>query len=47
MYDMGFRPNTTTGNPGRTYRFFDGPVIYPYGHGLSYTTWDVTIDAPK
>ena len=25
---------------GRTYRFFDGEVLYPFGHGLSYTTFE-------
>ena len=24
---------------GRTYRFFDGPPLYAFGHGLSYTTF--------
>ncbi|TWI69783.1 beta-glucosidase [Pseudoduganella lurida] len=24
---------------GRTYRYFDGPVLYPFGHGLGYTSF--------
>eukprot|EP00760_Papus_ankaliazontas_P031037 PhM_4_TR5169/c3_g1_i1/m.79927 len=42
MFDMGMRPNTTTGNPGRTYRFFTGTPVYPFGHGLSYSTFTYT-----
>ncbi|KAE8723210.1 putative beta-D-xylosidase 2 [Hibiscus syriacus] len=29
--------------PGRTYRFYKGPVVYPFGHGLSYTNFVHTI----
>lgn len=37
MTDMGMRADPSTGYPGRTYRFYDGPVVYSFGHGLSYT----------
>ena len=29
-------------NPGRTYRFYTGVPVLPYGFGLSYTTWMYT-----
>ena len=43
MYDMGMRPNSSMGNPGRTYRFYAGETVYPFGCcGLSYTNFTVT-----
>jgi len=29
-------------SPGRTYRYYTGPVVYPFGHGLSYTSFKVS-----
>ncbi|GAC1309626.1 MAG: glycoside hydrolase family 3 C-terminal domain-containing protein [Mucilaginibacter sp.] len=28
---------------GRTYRYYDGPVQYPFGFGMSYTSFDYTL----
>lgn len=37
MTIMDLRPDPATGYPGRTYRFYKGPVVYGFGWGLSYT----------
>ncbi|KAL6990049.1 Beta-D-xylosidase 1 [Sarracenia purpurea var. burkii] len=39
MTRMAMRPDPSIGYPGRTYRFYKGPVVFPFGHGLSYTTF--------
>ncbi|KAI3908788.1 hypothetical protein MKW98_029338 [Papaver atlanticum] len=39
MTDMNMRANTTKNFPGRTYRFYTGPTLYNFGHGLSYSTF--------
>ncbi|KAL8522715.1 hypothetical protein ACS0TY_012886 [Phlomoides rotata] len=48
MTTMDMRPNPSRNYPGRTYRFYKGPVVYPFGHGLSYTSFDhMVVDAPR
>ncbi|XP_068646282.1 probable beta-D-xylosidase 5 [Aristolochia californica] len=39
MTSMQMRPDDELGYPGRTYKFFNGSVVYPFGHGLSYTNF--------
>jgi len=39
MTNMNMRPDRATGYPGRTYRFYTGKPVYPFGYGLSYTTF--------
>ncbi len=46
MFDFGMRPGPSAWppgtNPGRTYRFYTGAPVIPFGFGLSYTTWVYT-----
>ncbi|KAM7485005.1 hypothetical protein LguiA_001014 [Lonicera macranthoides] len=39
MTNMDMRADPSKGYPGRTYRFYKGPIVFPFGHGLSYTTF--------
>ncbi|GLU16772.1 hypothetical protein SLE2022_331870 [Rubroshorea leprosula] len=43
MTEMSMRPSSIKGYPGRTYRFYKGPTVYPFGHGLSYTNFVTAI----
>ncbi|KAG2697614.1 hypothetical protein I3843_07G114400 [Carya illinoinensis] len=43
MTSMDMRSSRSRGYPGRTYRFYKGPVVYPFGHGLSYTKFVHTV----
>ncbi|EEF43058.1 beta-D-xylosidase 1 [Ricinus communis] len=48
MTNMGMRPDPATGYPGRTYRFYKGNVVFPFGHGMSYTSFSHSLtQAPK
>ncbi|KAJ4962234.1 hypothetical protein NE237_022173 [Protea cynaroides] len=45
MTDMNMRANNTVNFPGRTYRFYKGPSIYEFGHGLSYSIFSKFIQS--
>ncbi|KAJ3681347.1 hypothetical protein LUZ60_015836 [Juncus effusus] len=48
MTNMNMRADKSKGYPGRTYRFYNGPVIYPFGHGLSYAKFSHSLaNAPS
>jgi beta-D-xylosidase 4 len=41
MSDMTLRPSET--NPGRTYRWYQGKPVLPFGYGLHYTNFTVSL----
>ncbi|KAF8392686.1 hypothetical protein HHK36_023035 [Tetracentron sinense] len=43
MTSMPLRPVEESGYPGRTYKFFNGSTVYPFGYGLSYTKFNYQI----
>ncbi|OMO75892.1 hypothetical protein COLO4_25847 [Corchorus olitorius] len=46
MTSMPLRPIASQGYPGRTYKFFNGTTVFPFGYGLSYTTFSYKVTTP-
>ncbi|KAH9482881.1 putative exo-1,4-beta-xylosidase bxlB [Psilocybe cubensis] len=40
MTDMNIRPSTS--NPGRTYKWYTGTPVFQFGHGLHFTSFDLS-----
>ncbi|THF97025.1 hypothetical protein TEA_001705 [Camellia sinensis var. sinensis] len=47
MTSMPLRPVDNLGYPGRTYKFFNGSTVYPFGYGLSYTQFTYKLVSSK
>lgn len=47
MKSMQLRPNPSLGYPGRTYKFHDGPQVFPFGFGLSYTKFELELKSAQ
>ncbi|KAJ4841361.1 hypothetical protein Tsubulata_032840, partial [Turnera subulata] len=43
MTSMPLRAVDSLGYPGRTYKFFNGSVVFPFGYGLSYTKFNYAL----
>jgi len=44
MTNMNLRPNATTGDPGRTYKWYDNATL-PFGYGMHYTNFTASFTA--
>ena len=42
MTDFRMRPYPTKADTGRTYRFYSGQPLWPFGFGLSYSSFSLT-----
>ncbi|XXG84668.1 hypothetical protein AAC387_Pa10g2135 [Persea americana] len=43
MTSLQLRPDDEMGYPGRTYKFYNGSTVYPFGYGLSYTQFNMAL----
>ncbi|KAL3612103.1 hypothetical protein D5086_003123 [Populus alba] len=46
MTSMPLRPVDSFSYPGRTYKFYNGAAVYPFGYGLSYTEFGNELASP-
>lgn len=46
MTNMALRADNASGFPGRTYRWFDGEAVFPFGFGLHYTDFTAEMALP-
>ena len=48
VFDIRLRPNASDAFPGRTYKWYTGEPVVPFGYGLHYTefefSWKTTLD---
>jgi len=47
MVDFDMRPNSSSGYPGRTYRFYTGNPVYKFGDGLTYSKFESQLTVPS
>ena len=40
---LDMRPNASEGYSGRTYRFYTGTAVVPFGYGLSYSSFSYEV----
>ena len=45
IFNINLRPSANSSFPGRTYRWYTGQPVFPFGFGLHYTKFDFKWDA--
>lgn len=43
IFDISLRPTGNTPFPGRTYKWYNGEAVLPFGYGLHYTTFSAAL----
>ena len=43
IFNINLRPNKTSAFPGRTYKWYNGKPVLPFGFGLHYTTFKADV----